>query len=83
MRSTHFSLLATRSLRRTVAWLLWYVKVATVVLLMTEYNNDDDDAGNGDGDGATMAGGGKEAICRRTIAPTKLLHMLLHWPEYR
>lgn len=24
---------------RTVAWLLWYVKVATVVLLMTEYNN--------------------------------------------
>lgn len=25
---------------RTVAWLLWYVKVATVVLLMTEYNRD-------------------------------------------
>lgn len=31
---------ARRLARRTVAWLLWYVKVATVVLLMTEYNHD-------------------------------------------
>lgn len=39
---------AARIAWRTVAWLLWYAKVATVVLLMTEYNNYNN-VGNGDG----------------------------------
>lgn len=59
----------------TVAWLLWYVKVATVVLLMTEYNSDNDDVVvvDGYGNGNSYADGNYRlyiimlGVGRRTI----------------